>query len=402
MRRGCQLRRARSVQQRIVPVRLTESTSSNTASSCSASRRMMPAQFTRTSSRGRSRSARALARRRERRARSRRGPRRSGAARVPPRRPLRVAPVTVTTAPACARACGDCGADAARSADDQRDPAREHVVAKGGHGRVEGDPARRRASCGNRPLDVRRARQRRDGAITGRRERRGGVGVARGGESVVALRPCALRNAPSKQSPAPVASTAATRTPAMRSRRAPSETRQPSRPSFSATTAHPSAWQASTMRDGIVVAEQEPRVVEARQRPVGHPQRFEDDRLRARKRPQLEPQIRIVGNVRAGCARRIDRGKARVARRREIAWLIAERCSTRAARSTSSGSDAGVMRDAADPLRRYENSWPLGAMRNEIHAGRRSRRRRHAVASPRLRRSTARAAGARRRRCRRA
>src|SRR4029079_13861209 len=33
----------------------------------------------------------------------------------------------------------------------------------------------------------------------------------------------------------------------------------------------------------------------------------------------------------------------------EIAWLIADRCSTRVWRSTSSGSAATVIRDAADP-----------------------------------------------------
>src|SRR5690349_21709993 len=43
----------------------------------------------------------------------------------------------------------------------------------------------------------------------------------------------------------------------------------------------------------------------------------------------------------------------------EIAWLIADRCSTRVARSTPSGSDSGCMREAAEPVRRYENSWPF-------------------------------------------
>ena len=42
----------------------------------------------------------------------------------------------------------------------------------------------------------------------------------------------------------------------------------------------------------------------------------------------------------------------------EIAWLIADTCSTFAARSTASGSVAGVIRAAAEPARRYENSCP--------------------------------------------
>ena len=41
-----------------------------------------------------------------------------------------------------------------------------------------------------------------------------------------------------------------------------------------------------------------------------------------------------------------------------IAWLIADTCSTFAPRRTASGSVAGAIRAAADPARRYENSWP--------------------------------------------
>ena len=36
----------------------------------------------------------------------------------------------------------------------------------------------------------------------------------------------------------------------------------------------------------------------------------------------------------------------------EIDWLIADRWSTRVARIAASGSEAGVMREAADPARR--------------------------------------------------
>ena len=43
----------------------------------------------------------------------------------------------------------------------------------------------------------------------------------------------------------------------------------------------------------------------------------------------------------------------------EIAWLMPDRCSTRVARITAMGSAAGVIRDAAEPARRYENAWPF-------------------------------------------
>jgi hypothetical protein len=44
----------------------------------------------------------------------------------------------------------------------------------------------------------------------------------------------------------------------------------------------------------------------------------------------------------------------------EMAWLIPERCRMRVSDTTSSDTFAGVMHEAAEPARRYENSWPCG------------------------------------------
>ena len=44
----------------------------------------------------------------------------------------------------------------------------------------------------------------------------------------------------------------------------------------------------------------------------------------------------------------------------EIAWLMPDACRMRAARIASSGKSKGVMRLAAEPARRYENSCPFG------------------------------------------
>ena len=87
-----------SVHARIVPVRLIASTCSNTATSCSSPRRMMPAQLTSTSSRGKSPTRRASA-----------GSSRTSIATASRQRKCcderaaehsdTVAPVTVTTAP---------------------------------------------------------------------------------------------------------------------------------------------------------------------------------------------------------------------------------------------------------------------------------------------------------------
>ncbi len=43
----------------------------------------------------------------------------------------------------------------------------------------------------------------------------------------------------------------------------------------------------------------------------------------------------------------------------EIAWLMPDACSSRAARIIGSGRCSGRMRLAAEPARRYENSWPF-------------------------------------------
>ena len=239
--------------------------------SCSASRRMTPAQLTSTSSRGRSSiSARTARSSRTSSAIASRAAK-SGLARARRRLRSRVAPVTVTTAPASASAAGDGGADAARPADDERDLPGEHVVAKrrgdGAHHGSRRAPSSRSTSA-----------MRGSGAtapIAGRRQRRRGVGIARGGKQRSSPATMRATNAPSKQSPAPVASTASTRWPGRCVRGAVRRRRGNRRGRASARRPRaPSSWHASTMRVGSSNAEQELRIVEARQRPIGDPQTF--------------------------------------------------------------------------------------------------------------------------------
>ncbi len=115
-----------AVHVRIVPVRLIASTCSNTPTSCSAPRRMIPAQFTSTSSRGRSADQRAdggfvahVERHGVAAAKVGRGLRRRALGRRGARdRDHRAQP----------RECvGNTGADAGRPADDQHHLAREEV-----------------------------------------------------------------------------------------------------------------------------------------------------------------------------------------------------------------------------------------------------------------------------------
>ena len=167
----------------------------------------MPAQFTSTSRRGRSPIERADGtRRRARRARARRGRESRLRARSLDFAARRAGDGDDARRSA-ASASRDARADAARAADDERDRAREHVVAE-----RRGDGAPHRARAGEQRVARRQSRG--NGATApkpGRCERRGGVRVPRRGERIVAARPCRATNAPSKQSPAPVASTVATR-----------------------------------------------------------------------------------------------------------------------------------------------------------------------------------------------
>ena len=60
---------------------------------------------------------------------------------------------------------------------------------------------------------------------------------------------------------------------------------------------------------GISQARQMLRVVEARQGDVASPHRLVNDRPRAAQRPQLQPQIRVIGDQPLGVVRDVDRGE---------------------------------------------------------------------------------------------
>ena len=87
---------------------------------------------------------------------------------------------------------------------DRRQSIAQTARVRRGQGRMDLRRSRR-----HRRLDLGAARQRRDRAVAQSRERRRDIGEARGGERI-AVRTYSARNAPSKQSPAPVASTALT------------------------------------------------------------------------------------------------------------------------------------------------------------------------------------------------
>ena len=185
--------------------------------------------------------------------------------------------------------------------------------------------------CG--PLEKRRhgsgCRQRIDRAVAGGRQRRCRVGVARGGEGIVAGDNARREGAVEAVAGAGRVDGVDPVTGDVLARVCRSRPSTPSAPIFSATSGAPAGVAPVENRVRFARAGEQRRFVEARQEPIAERQRGDDHRPRARQRPQLEAQVGIVGNP----ARRTARAASSAAKTLShalalIAWLMPDTCST--------------------------------------------------------------------------
>src|SRR5262249_15005498 len=121
---------------------------------------------------------------------------------------------------------------------------------------------------------------------------------------------------------------------------------------------------------GSIAIEEQLRVIQARQRPVTKRDARLDDRTRARQRPQFQPQIRIVGDLRARGTRGVNGSEHAVAGgsgdRLADARGVQDACSADQLERQISRSHPARRR----PCAQIAELVPAGTVTDEIDAGR--------------------------------